>query len=367
MHQFDILDLKMIEGLGIYGPRNITNLARRLNVPPETLRKRLRRIQPQIYLYANIYHTNLGLRKAVVHAQAFPGKEQLLFDCLKTNDFWIYLNRCYGINEGSLGVYTIPKKHTAEFKDFVIALKKLGVAKHPQIFWSTCFQSVHARCNWFNSSDKKWVFRWDEWINQIPTKTTELPYTLIDPKDFPVLADEIDVFILKELEKNPIVSLTNLANMLGVSQQLVEYHYQRHVLANGLLESFDVGDFRFDINTSDAFYFFLTFDSYEKLAKFASSLLDKPFVRVLGKILGKNALIANIYLPKLEFRNFVDTLSKLINMGFLQDYSYVIQDLKRAQRQTISYEYFKKGSWIYDHHKHIQNLKELVEHRNLER
>jgi len=362
MSEFDFLDLKIIESLGVYGPRNITNLARRLGIPAETLRKRLKHIRPQIFLYANLYHTNLGLKKAVVRAQAVPGHEQLLFDSLKMNDFWIYLDPCYGINEGCLGIFTIPKEHASEFENFIFELEKLGVANDTEIFWSTCFQAVHARCNWFNLKDAKWIFRWDQWINEIPSKSTQLPYTLIDPLDFPVMADEIDVFILKELEKNPTVRLTDLATILDISQQRIEYHYQKHVVARSLLESFDVLDFRFDMKASDMFFFFLTFDSPEKLARFASSLLDKPFVRGLGKVLGANGLIVAVYLPRLEFRNFIDALSKLIYLGFLKSYSYVIQDLRKAQRQTISYEYFKNGSWIYDHNKHIQNLRNLVKH-----
>lgn len=317
-------------------------------------------MRSQVSLYANIYHTNLGLKKAVVHAQSIPGGEQLLFDSLKMNDFWIYVNRCYGINEGCLGIYTVPKEHANEFENFVLELEKLGLAKDIKIFWSTCFQAVHTRCNWFNPKDAQWIFNWEQWVNEIPTKRTQLPYTLIDPRDFPILADETDVFILKELEKDPTVSLVDLATKIGISQQLAEYHFKKHILARGLLESFDVLDFRFDMRASDMFFFFLTFKSSEKLARFAASLLDKPFVLGLGKILSKNALIAHIYLPRFEFRNFVDALSKLITLGLLQSYSYVIQDLRNAQRQTISYEYFKHRSWVYDHKKHIQNLRTLV-------
>lgn len=363
MLKFDAVDLKMMENIEVYGPRNIMRLARNLNMHPETLRKRLKRIRSQIFLYTNVYCTNLGLKKAVISAQAIPGREQLLFDCLKMNDFWMYVNRCYGANEGCLGIYGIPQDHTREFEDFILELEKLRIAKDAKIFWSTCFQQVHARLNWFSFKDENWVFPWNEWISEIPTETTQLPYTLVDPKDYPVMADETDVFIIKELEKDPTVSLTDLATKFGVSQQLAEYHYRKHVLARGLLESFDVLDFRFDIKASDMFFFFLTFDSWEKLARLASSLLDKPFALGLGKVLGENGLIAHVYLPKLEFRNFVDALSKLINMGLLQSYRYIILDLGKTQRQTISYEYFKNGEWIYDHNQHIQNLRSLVEHK----
>lgn len=361
MKTFDMLDLKMMESIGAYGPRNITSIARKLNVPAETLRKRLHRMRSKVFLYTNLYHTNLGLKKAFVHAQSIPGREQLLFDSMKTNDFWIYVNRCYGINEGCLGIYTIPKEHTSEFEDFVLELQKLEMARDTKLLWSTCFQAVHARLNWLSSTEIRWIFNWDKWVSEIPKETTKLPYTLVDPKDFPILADETDLFILKEFEKDPTVSLVDVSAKLGISQQLAEYHYKKHILTRGLVESFEVFDFRFDMNSSDMFYFILTFDNSEKLAKFASSLLDKPFALGLGKILGENTLLAHIYLPKAEFRKFVDTLSRLVNSGILQSYSYVIQDLGKAQRQTVSHEYFKDRSWIYDHNKHIKNLRALIE------
>jgi len=363
IEELDVLDLKILESLGIQGPRNVTDVARKLGIPAETLRKRLKRMPSRIFFrfHVNIYHTNLGLKKALVFAEAIPGHEDLLFNCLKTNDFWSYVSRCYGMNEGCYGLYIIPKDHCSDFEHFVLRLEKFRVARNVKIFWSTCFQSVHSRSNWFDGQSKKWVFQWNKWIEEIPTKDTQLPYTLIDPKDWPIMGDEIDVFILKEMEKNPKISLSEVAKMLGVSQQLVEYHYRKHVLEHGLIESFDVFSIHFDTAISDMFVFILKFDSMERLARFAKSLLDKPFVGGLGKILSENIIIVDVYLPRLEFRKFLDALSKLVRVGLLQSYNYVILDIRKVQRQTISYEYFKNGSWIYDHQKHIKNLRNLVE------
>jgi len=361
--KLDFIDLKILESLGVYGPRNLTDVARRLGIPSETCRKRLKRISSHVFLrfHANVYHTNLGLKKAVVFAEAVPGCEELLFDCLKTNDFWIYVSRCYGMNEGCVGVYTIPKDHCVDFQEFLNQLKEYGVVRDAKIFWSTCFQCVHSKCNWFNEHSKTWFFPWDKWIEEISTQGTKLPYTLIDPQDFPVMGDEIDVFILKELEKNPVVSLRDLGNMLRISPQLVRYHYKKHILERGLLESFEVLTFHFDPAASDTLLFILEFDSKEKLARFALSLLDKSFVGTLGKVLGKNALIVRIYLPRNEFREFIEILSRLIRADLLERYSYVILDIRKTSRQTISYEYFKDGLWTYDHNKHVQKLRELVE------
>ena len=367
LKKVDSLDLEILEALGIYGPRNVSAVARKLSLPTETFRKRLKRLPSRIFLkfYLNIYCTNIGLKKALVFAEAVPGFEDLLFDSLKANDFWIYVSRCYGRNEGCIGLYTIPKDHSADFERFLYELESLGIARDIQTFWSTCFECVHSKCNWFDEQSKTWRFPWDKWIEEIVVERTQLPYTLIDPEDFPVKGDETDIFMLKELEKNPTVSFVELAKMLGISPQLVRYHYNRHLLERGLIESFEALTFHFDLKFSDMSLFVFQFSDMEKFCKFANSLLDKPFVRALGKVLGKNALIASIYLPRLEFRRFIDSLSQLIKEGLLQSYEYVVQDLRKTARQTISYEYFKNGTWVYDHNKHIKGLHDLLERSKL--
>jgi hypothetical protein len=64
-------------------------------------------------------------------------------------------------------------------------------------------------------------------------------------------------------------------------------------------------------------------------------------------------------LPRTEFRRLVEALSTLVRSKSLSNYSYVIQDVGKASRQTISYEYFKNKKWTYDHEKHIRNMKKL--------
>jgi hypothetical protein len=109
-------------------------------------------------------------------------------------------------------------------------------------------------------------------------------------------------------------------------------------------------------------WFIFKFDNSEKMAKFALSLLDKPFALVLGKILNEDALVAQIYLPTLEFRRFIESLSQLCRNGLLQSYSYVIQDRGKGKwsRETIPFEESKDGKWIYDHKRDIEKLQELV-------
>lgn len=367
--KLDYLDLRIIEGLATYGPRNILGAARKLGIPFGTLRKRLKRLFSHNFLRfrINVYHTYLGLKKAVVFAEATPGCEELLFKGLKANDFWIFVSRCYGMNEGCFGIYTIPKGHENEFRQFLEEIKESGVSRKIDMFWSTCFHSVNSICNWFDPESGNWNFQWKKWVEEVSTEKTMLPYTLVDPKDWPIKADEIDIFILKELEKDATISFVDLAKKLGISPQLVGYHFRNHLEKHRLIESFSPSVYHFERAVSDLFFFIFEFDNEEDLAKFASSLLDKPFIKGLGKILKRNTLFGYVYLPKVEFLKFIDSLAKLIELGKLKSYRYVIQHLKKASRQTISYEYFKEGSWIYDHQKHLKKLHDLLRKSQLRR
>jgi len=362
--KLDLIDVKIIEGLGEYGPRNIVEVAKKLGIPRGTLLSRIKRLSSLFYLrmHLSVYHTYLGLKKVVVFAKATPGCEELLFNCMKVNRFYIYLTRCYGMFEGCLGIYVIPQDKCAKFGKFIQEIEKLGVAQNMKLYWSTCFHTVNRTTNWFDGLSEKWTFLWDKWIKEISTEGKDLPYTLIDPDDFPIRADKTDLLILKELEKDATVDLKDIAKTIGTSLQNVHYHYKMHVLKKRLIETFQIGILPFDRTLSDMFFFVFKFGNYEKLAKFALSLLDKPFVGLVGKILGENGLVAQAYLPRLEFRNFVESLSKLARADYLQSYDYIIQDLRPGKwsRETIPYQFFRDRAWIYNHDEHLRSLRDLV-------
>jgi DNA-binding Lrp family transcriptional regulator len=365
----DSLDVRILEGLAEYGPRNMARLAKELKIPRGTILSRIERMSSSFFLrlVTTIYHTNLGMKKAVVLARARPGYEELLFNCLKINKFYIYLSRVYGLFEGCLAIYIIPIDHTNEFEHFLKEVEKSGVTQKIDLLWSTCFHTVNRTSNWFDDSAGTWVFHWDEWVKEVHVADNELPYTLKDPPSFPVKADEKDLYIVKELEKDATVSLASIARKLGTSLQNIRYHYEKHVMKNGLVETYQMAMLPFDRTTSDMAFFVFRFDDSEKMSKFARTLLDKPFVIILGKILGDSSLVCQVYLPRLEFRNFIDALSNLARQNFLLDYEYVLQDLRvgKWSRETVPYEFFKKKTWVYEHEKHVKALKDLVSHTEL--
>lgn len=359
------LDVRILEALCQIGPRNLSKVARALGIPRATLRFRINRMynNPKIALRcrATVYHTNLGMKKVLIRAKAYPGKERLLVECLKANDYWLYASRIYGGGEGAAGLYAIPAENADDFQRFAQALQDLDVAENVEIYWSTCFQAGKITPKWFSEESSTWNFRWEELLNELEKANTELPFTLVDPSGFPNYGDETDIFILKELEIDAFQHLQNIAQKLGVSLQRARYHYIKHVLEKNLLEGFRVFIYSYEPLLSISPAFVIKFYDNEHFAKFANSLLDKHFIWSLGKILRENALIVALRcIPRKEFRNFIDFLSDLARRRIVKDYTYWLFDYEDISQQPIPYNLFRKNQWMYEHEKYMAKLEEMV-------
>jgi len=359
--KLDETDVKILEAISLLGPRNLALVAKHLKLPRKTVSYRVNRMLSESILFfqVNPYITNMGLKKAFVFAEATPGLEDVLMKCLRVNGFWILLYHIYGPYEGCGGVWGIPKEHVEEFLLFLHILKEVGVARSYEVIWSTCFEGIPVKSRWFSVRDGQWVFNWEEWLKEVETIEGELPYTLVEPDDWPIKVDLVDVLIIKELEKDGKASMVHISESLGIPVSTINYHFREHVLKRELIEGYQVEIYRFPFPICELLIFIFEFDSHDKMSKFALSLLDKPFVIFIGKALNMNKLVAQIYLPKWEFRKFIHALSTLIRRGVLKQYRYFIEDMYQTDRQTVSYEYFENGKWNYDFEKHREELRKI--------
>jgi len=363
--KIDETDVKILEVLSLLGPRNLTLIAEHLDMPIATLRYRVKQMLDNslLFLHLNPYHTYMGLKKAVVFVEAIPGYEDVLLDCLRVNDFWIFLCRIYGPYEGWGSIWTIPKKNDRDFEYFLQSLVNSGVAKSFEVNWTTCHEGIPVKSRWFNIEENAWTFNWDEWAKEVETIEGELPWTLIEPDDWPVKVDYEDLLLIKELEIDGRKTLTDISKKLGISLEKLKYHFREHVSKRGLIEGYQIDIARFPLLFSNYLLFRFEFDSYDKFIKFTTSIHDKPFPLFQGKVLGENALISQIYLPICEFRKFIDALSELIKLGLLKTYRYFIQDVDKTWRETIPYEHFEDGGWHYDSKKHQKELEKILTKR----
>ena len=364
--KIDEVDVKILEGLSLLGPRNIALIARHLEMPTTSVRYRIRQMLDDsiLFLHLNPYHTNMGLKKAVVFVEAVLGYEDLLLDCLRINNYWLYLCRIYGLYEGWGGIWTVPKRNVEDFNLFFDSLIDFGIAKSVEINWTTCHEGIPVKSRWFSIEENRWVFNWERWMKEVETIEGDLPWTLVEPDDWSIMVDYEDLLIIKELEIDGRRTMSDISKSIGIPLEKVKYHFREHVSKRSLIEGYQVEIFRFPPLSSELLFFKFEFDSYEKLVKFALSLHDKPFPIHLGKVIGENALTSHINLPRMEFRKFIGALSTLIRKGLLKGYHYVIQDMFVQWRETIPYQHFKNGNWKYDIEGQLEKLTNILKKSN---
>ena len=68
----------------------------------------------------------------IVFADAKPGYEELLYECLKTNDYWLYVSQCIGALR-CLAVYGIPAGKEKEFEGFISQLQEIEPGTQRQL------------------------------------------------------------------------------------------------------------------------------------------------------------------------------------------------------------------------------------------
>lgn len=362
-NKVDTIDVKILEGLSMLGPRNLALVAKHLDIPTTTVRYRVKRMLDNslLFLHLNPFHTFMGLRKAVLFIEAVPGYEDVLLDCLRVNDYWLSLYRLYGPYEGCGGTWTVPKNRVEEFNVFLQCLTDIGVARSIEVNWTTCHEGIPVKTRWYDAVDQTWFFDWDEWIDEVETIEGELPWTLIEPDDWPIKVDIEDLLIIKELEIDGRQTLTDISKKLGISLETLKYHFREHVSKRGLIEGYQIEIYPFPSLISEYLFFKFEFDTYRQFKKFALSLHDKPFPSWMGKVMGENALMAQVYIPKRDFRRFISSLSTLINKGLLKRYHYVFEDMFQVWRETIPYQHFIKGKWEYDLKKMIAEINAVLE------
>ena len=353
---------KILEGLGKHGPRNILALAKSIGLPPRTVTFRIRKLMKEglLQIRTNLDYSKLGLMKAVIIAESKPGQEKKLQQVIDNLDYWTYVVRCYGKYDGYYTVFAFPAEYKKELEEYLDEAAQLRAFSRYIFHHTTNFTEVVPNFDWFDFQSKSWNFQWRNWIDEVQNASEKLPRELMEPKTYSIRVDEIDLLILKELEKDGTTKFTKLAEVVNITPQGVRYRYHKHIVGRGLLTDYEVATLPYPLPTSDMCGFRIDFENEEKLAKFANSLQKKPFIFNYGKAIGQHSLIVHAYIPKTEFSTLIDLMNRLTEKKLITGFLYVTFDVASFRRQTISYEFFKESKWTYDCKKKLEKLKEVA-------
>ena len=359
LKMLDPTNAKILEGLGKHGPRNVSALAKSIGLPPSTVTFRMKKLMKEglLTIRTNLDYSRLGLMKTVLIAESKLGQEKKLQQVIDNLDYWTYMVRCYGKYDGYYTIFAFPAEYKKELEEYLGEAAQLKAFSRHIFYRTTSFTEVVSDFDWFDFQSKSWNFQWKGWIDEVQNGSEKLPQKLMEPETYPIQADKTDILILKELEKDATAKFTKLAEVAKMTPQAVRYRYNKHVIGRSLITDYQVARLRYPLPTSDMCCLIVDFENEDKLAKFANSLQNKPFIFSYGKVIGKHSLVIHTYTPKTEFSKLIDSMSRLAENKLIRSFLYVTLDVASFKRQTISYEFFKDNRWSYDHEKQLERLR----------
>ena len=360
MSLLDEENVKILETMKQYGPRNLQQIARKSKLPYTTVYGRVAKLQGLNALRTHIHpsFSKIGLVRAMVLARPFPGKELLVRDALKVPGYWLKIVRCTGEPNGYYSQHAIPASNQQDFRLYLDQLVTRGVVKDYQLLWLGESYSPLPNFEYYDPKERSWKFEWQQWVQAIKSGRIadgKRPAASI-PGDF----DKKDLIILKELALDGRVTLASLSKLLGMTLPATKYRFDR-LVEDGFVADFVISLLPFIPEVSDLVDLRLDFTN-ETAMKNADKLLSKtPFVLTVTPIIGLHSLAVRIYLPRQEMTNLMSFLSSLARDDILAGYSYVVLDRSTQLTQTFSYKtYNDESGWEYDNREYLQAVANLV-------
>ena len=362
MKVMDQTNAEIIGALSKHDPRNISAISKDVGLPNSTMAFRIKKLIENLNLEINarVDFNKIGLIRAIVFAETLPAKWNKLWKTMEDLGCLTYLTKCYGKINGCYAIFAFPASHQNQLEEYFKKLKNMNILSNFQLFWTTNLCEVHPNFKWYDFSEKKWIFQWKQWVNDINESSDSLPESLKDPEEYPIIADEKDLLLLSQLERNGVLTYEELAKNVNMNPRTVAYRYKKHLTDRKLILDHMVWFLPYPHEISDACTFVIEFENDKALAKFANTLNETPFVLSYTRVIKSKFLIVNTYIPKVEFFSFIDSLNALAENRLIKNYFHVNLTLNPHKRGGIPYKLFKDRTWKCNLEDNIKSLGEIA-------
>ncbi|MGA2789406.1 MAG: winged helix-turn-helix transcriptional regulator [Candidatus Bathyarchaeia archaeon] len=360
MKQLDPTNIKILSTMWETGPRNLLEVSRKTGIPFTSVYHRVGKIEAKSKRLATVIPqvSKLGMVRIALFTAARPGSEESVTTALKIPNLWRSVNRCEGAFT-HVSIHVVPVQFMKHFRTYLKRLSESGLIKQSKMFLTGEYIPNFPAFKYYDPSSNQWTFDWERWLNALkrdPTKTIE------DPESYAMLADEKDLLIIKELEKNARQSFAEIAPLMGISLQGVKYHYDKKLVPSEIVKYVGYDVWPYPEEVSAYHEIFLKFTSTIEMNRFYSLVRELFFVLGVSKVLHENSLIVRTYTLQNQVWSMFSFFSQMAKEGIIESYSSVRQDFSGRETQSISFELFdsEKG-WTFDLDNCLSDLAKLTQ------
>jgi DNA-binding Lrp family transcriptional regulator len=348
LRELDVMSIKIFSAMWKYGPRNLLEISRRTGISFTSVYHRVERIEsrsgPVAYLAPKT--SKIGMVKVVVLATARLGCEEAVTRAMTAPNLWGAIESCEGMFTHD-SIHWVPIGYLDQFTSYLSDLSRTELVSDFKIILTGDYVPNFPDFTYYNITKHEWTFPWAKWLAEIIDRKTTA--TLLDPPSYETDVDKKDLFIVRKLQVNARISYSELASLLGISLYGVKYHFDKKLIPQGIVNSFQFNIVPYPKEVSAFHEIMLEFDSALSMNKFISIVKRLFFVVGFSKVLNKNAVLLRTYILESEVRRLFTFFSELAKAHLLVSYSAIRKDLQSRRTQTISDELFdEKRGWIID-------------------
>ena len=336
--EFDLVDIRILECL--YRSTNLSEIARRVGVTDETVRRRVRKLYKYGRVTVEPDYFAMGLSYGIYLSENQPQDLPIKASLLR---------RCYVLSvtrlispEGprSLFVLVPPIHLEGEILSIVKSLFSTGT-------YLPLLNPIKWRpsSKYFDAESREYICPWDKIERTLISKSPI--FDIFDQRLVPQILDEVDLEIIKELHKDALTPLAKVARMLGTYPQKVWYHYINHV--KPIIRHYDINMTFTSLEEIPLSLYRIDFMNIQYMMHFVSVMLENIHIRVMIPFRYRPSMLMLVQMPYNELLPFVDLLGKLKAHRKIRHFKYEgFIDSRYIQAFTIPHgsEVFKNGKWI---------------------
>ncbi len=228
--------LAIVPFVELDGARNLNEISRKQSIPYQTLRTRMNLLADDGFSVAVAPDFDkLGLERVKVFLELSP------FTAKNPMAFFSILDYCAGLRSCAKSMYlgsfdcefTIPTGTLVELKKFLQRLEQLEILRILELDKILWREVLMLQAQFYDYSKKQWDVDFSRLSERSNSEKSLLP-TEKESTRF----DHYDLYMLKELEKQPWIKTVELARQLNVDPSHAAYHLNEHVFGKKLIKNF---------------------------------------------------------------------------------------------------------------------------------
>lgn len=332
-YSLDEVDLRIIGEIRTNGPRNITAIAQALNVAPSTVLRRIDNLTVNLRLsiMTNLAYHKMGVKRAFLRIAPSREDDREAMDKVFSLSYWFQSYRVLGGN-GHLVGFKIPDQLHSHYKAILTGLGSLYSINELSFHTVGEIAGLGPSFRWYNPAEKKWSIQWNEIRGKLVGSD---PFPLDDPEDYSSEVDQLDTIMLLAMESNARTSFSEMARIAGVSIPTVSDRLKK-LTERGLILGYACNLLPFAPEESRLLELIVSFPGKDEMSRFASGLLETPFLLSFSKEVGKSVMFIRSYLPNNDFRSLSVLLSDLMKEGAITDFKIIELDVDGERLSRIS-------------------------------